>query len=228
MRERRFLEKTGIISIDVKEDPKKEYKTCEVDLGAFYKEMREALQENSLAVEFKDKWGTSDSIKKGEFFEYSAELSEYKDTWGDLTRPPGVFEKRFLWQTSLDGPIEFETRWEGRCETKFSSYGWFEFALDIQARNVEIREVLVGNKKVKRHHATWEFRNSFVYKNKIIPDLLQNLKYIRSNPKLQQLYLDFAYYKTLENDMVYCAHDLFPLIYGVILKHFGSRQELKG
>ena len=218
-------EKTGVISVRLRRNARKDYRTCEVDLGAFYKDMRKTLMQNFLFVEFKDKWGTQDDMKKGNFFEFSVPLSEYKDPWKNLTRPPGVFEKKFLWLTRPDSSMEFETRWETRCESKYSKYGWFEFALDIAARNVVEREVLIGNKKVKRHYGTWEFRNVFEYKNKIIPGLLHNIRYVRSNPKIQQLYIDFAYYKTLENDILYFAEKLFPLIQGVILKYFRPKEE---
>ena len=213
-------DKTGIISIRLRENARKEYLTCEVDLGAFYMEMRETLLQNLLFVEFKDKWGTSNDIKKGNFFEFSAPISEYKDPWGNLTRPPGVFEKKFFLLTRPDSSMEFETKWEARCESKYSKFGWFEFVLDIQARDVVVREVLVGNKKAKKHYGTWEFRNIYEYKNKIIPEFLHNIRYVRSNPKIQQLYIDFAYYKTLENDVLYCTQRLYPLIRGVILKYF--------
>ncbi len=227
-REEVIVEKTGVISIRLRRNSRKEYITCEVDLGAFYKEMRATLMQNLLFDEFKDKWGTEDGIKRGNFFEFSAPLSEYKDPKRNLTRPPGIFEKKFFLLTRPDSSMEFETRWESRCESKYSKYGWFEFALDIQARDVVVREVLVGNKKVKRHYGTWEFRNVFEYKNKIIPGLLHNIRYVRSNPKIQQLYIDFAYYKTLENDMVYFAEKIFPLIRGVILKYFRPKEEQSG
>ena len=210
----------GIIEVKITDGiPKKAYISTAVDISKFYKDFKEQLEINWENFEFKDVHGKKSLQKKGYFLEHDPPISEYKNPAGHLTRPQGIFEHHYVWAIH-NGFEEHETRWHARTAAKFTSKGWYQFKLQIDVRNLVAREILDGNKKKKVYFGTWELRNELRYKTTVIPKMLHKIPIVKNSKLLQQLYLDYIYYKHMEADVRYARDKILPMIYEPINKHF--------
>lgn len=180
--------------------------TCMVDLRAFYMEMHDVL----VAKGFKD------VLQPGGY----AKAGEWVHAGKNLNRTGDIFEKEFI-TIEHGSKREVEIRWEAVQSIPTSVYGSIIFKLDLVCRNIQDKEILVGNEKKIMQSGGWEFRNSIIYQNTILKDFLQNIPFVKNFPMLQQLYLEKFYEPKVNEDIF---EFLFPktkaAIYGVIHKHF--------
>ncbi len=188
------------------------------NLRAFYIELNEILLDNR----FDDVLGTLDNIKSGDFFEGQAKIGEFVDPFVYNNRTNNCYEKRFMWSKKADSTVEFELVWEARHKTPYSEFGWLYFKLDLVCRRIVNKEILEGNDKKIFQQGTWEFRNTFLYRNNIIPKYLNGIPFVKTSHTLKSAYLHQLYEHILDHDLIYCEHELIPIIQNLINKYFSN------
>jgi len=208
------INEDGIIVKDFLWEAFTEVYTKEVDLRGFFKDFNETLQNNSVAT-FTDMLGTPLGKGKGDFFEQYAKKGEFPKPGPHHTRTSNMFETHHVW-AKHDGFFEFETHWFAKCKTKYSSFGWVEFKLDLVCRKMEEIEI-EGKKLIK---GSWEFRNQLFYKNNYIIKYLHTIPFVRDSAWMQQMLIDHTYYQNLMRDIDFVDTKVREVIWNTIFKHF--------
>ena len=209
-----FNENSGLLIYDGVGGGKKTQKYSKpANLKNFYMEMHNLLVEEG----YKDMLGTEDKQKKGDFQDGWSKAGEFID--GKNNRAGDIFEKQFFLVVK---PVakDIEILWKAFKKTPYSKYGWMEFEMNLSNRFMQDKEYLEGNNKKVLQGGSWEFRNSFVYKNNVILEYLDKIPFVKNSPILKNFYINYIYKDTLQNDANYCDEKLHPKLQKLIDKHF--------
>ena len=210
-------EKTGIVGQSAMTVSKMEYR-CAVNLKEFYNALHTFFLKNP-EVQFKDSLGSKTEKAKGNYFDFQAKEGEFVEDKTNLNRHGDMFEKRFTWAKN-DGSVEFELIWEGKANIPHSAYGWFEIKIDLVNRNIVDVEVDKNGVKQKLQNGTWEFRNKIEYHNKVLPEFIRKVPFVKNSKKLEDLYLEYMYLKTLENEFRWCKEKIKAPLVAFIESYF--------
>lgn len=218
------VDENEIIYVNIGSGKLEKY-TSAVDLKGWYNDLHDTLVYNKV-VRFVDMQGTEKDMKKGDFIEYIHKFGEHIDADSYQNRTGDMFEVRFHWNKPMPDLIELELEWKARAPmndiTKIgnTSYGWFEFKLDLVNRMMKEKEYVVNGETKKFLVGSWEFRNRYAYKNKIIPELLNKIPLVKNNGRLKAMIINYFYLRLLEKDVDIVERELHPLINNQIKKFF--------
>lgn len=198
--------------------------TKAVDLKGWYESHYELLEQNML-VHFSDMLGFPSEMKKGHFIEGIAKGGEMPDAKANENRTGGQYETKFYWNEYEPGVFELELEWKARAplsDRKIGNtgYGWVEYKLDVVCRRMFKKEVLVGNKKKILYEGTYEFRNRMSYKNNYVPQVLENIPFVKNSAGLKSSIINFLFLKKAERDLDIVEGEIMGLIGGHIKEWF--------
>ncbi len=216
---------TGIISFTIKDGGRVDKLVAPIIFKKFYNEMHDQLVEKKFIDMLYDPDMTDykyNGSKQKKFFDYQAKFGEFVEPKSNKNRNGDLFEQKFFWITHGDGTTETEIVWKARKKSIHDpKHGWYEVKIDITCRRMVNQEILdSNNNKVIFQNGAYEFRNEIIYKNDIIAKKLQNMFLIGKSQKLIELYLERVYGKILQADFDFGIEKIYPMIYGVIDKHF--------
>ncbi len=175
-----------------------------MDVKAFLKELHDVLD----VLSFKDILEPKNYALKGTF----VNAGDYKNRTYDM------YEKKYVFVDKGTGVCELEVAWECQRGTNYAG-STIIFKLDLSVRNMKDVEIVVGNQKKKMQNGSWEFRNSFIYKNPI-NDTISKIPIIGKSEKLKAIVFALFYEAEIENDIIgFCLAKIKPKVYSVIEKH---------
>jgi hypothetical protein len=141
------------------------------------------------------------------------------------TRPGMMFEKKFYWNLLPNGHYELEIEWWAKAYFKgkkanYAGHGWVEVQIDIVCRDIEIVEVLVGDKKKKLYKGLWEHRNRFHYKNRMVPEVFLKMPFVKDKGWLIKMILERFYLKKIEMEAEWVDVYIKSYIGSYLRSHF--------
>jgi hypothetical protein len=195
----------------IKDGGKVDKLSCSVNLKAFYKDLHNYLVDK----------GYKDIIDdpEGGYLDYQAKKGEFVDNKANLNRTGDMFEKK-LYIMKKDGITEIEIMWKAKRKSEQSSYGRYEFKLDLVCRNMKDVEIVEGNSKKVVQKGGWEFRNEFVYINTFEKDYLDKIPFLSKFPKIKEYLFEMMQGKLVEKDIDDGFTKFYPGIFSIIQKHF--------
>ena len=206
--------------------------TKSVDHRAFMKEFVAELER----LEFSDRVGTEDEMNNGKYLKYRARQGEHQNTHSvesvdsdgavlqvPFRRVANTYETRSAMFLTLEESIELE--WEIKAYKGAyisSKYGRYELKVELVCRNGKEVEELIGEKKKKLIKGRWEFRNSLMYIDTVIPDLVDKIPIVKNLDFVKQAFIDHFWHRKLQSEMDYLEGYIYPRLNKIISKYFSE------
>lgn len=187
-----------------------------IDLPAFIKHFANFLANNNT-FPFRD--SIRDTQGNRGFLGGQADGSAFMKPTEHQNRTGNMFEKKSMW-AKYPGYNECEFHWEAMTDTKFSSFGYVVFKMNMVCRRIVDVEVVVDGKKKIMQKGDWEFRNTLIYYNHVIPEFIHPIPFVKHSPEAQRLIIDHIYYPNIKRDFDYVEFKILPFIWAEIHKVF--------